>query len=218
MGQNASQRVQNWLNKNQVAPDLLRASTSSVIRAVEGIHQLCHPTYWENPHEYISYRWQIFKYNCTFRTPSLQPPSSWNPCSYHLPQGTSLEFWPLKKGMCEMWKWYERLFNGMGSKGNPPMHAGTTSFLFPSCHEEKEWQFCTPCAENDKKNVHEELYFRSLSVSNNWPSQARSEAHKAILNLPNHHKSESLDTKISIQSVTRIQRSRIIARDEWWFS
>ena len=41
-----------------------------------------------------------------------------------------------------------------------------------------------PCAENDKKNVHEEPYFRSLSVSNHPPSQACSEAHKMILNLP----------------------------------
>ena len=36
----------------------------------------------------------------------------------------------------------------------------------------------TPCAENVKKNVHEEPYFRSLSASNNWPSQAHSEAHR----------------------------------------
>ena len=35
-----------------------------------------------------------------------------------------------------------------------------------------------------------------------------------ILNPQNHHKSESLDTKISIQSVTSIQRRRIIAKDE----
>ena len=42
----------------------------------------------------------------------------------------------------------------------------------------------SPCAENDKKNVHEEPYFRSLSVSNHPPSQACSEAHKVILNLP----------------------------------
>ena len=62
-----------------------------------------------------------------------------------------------------------------------------------------------------KKNVHEEPYFRSLSVSNHPPSQARSEAHKVIFNPPSHHKSESLDTKISIQSVTSIQRSRITA-------
>ena len=61
-----------------------------------------------------------------------------------------------------------------------------------------------PAQKNDKKNVHEEPYFRSLSVSNNWPSQARSEAHKLILNPPNHHKSQSLDTKISIQSVTNM--------------
>ena len=67
------------------ASDLLREFTDSVIGATEGIHQFCHPTYWGNPHEYISYRWPSFKYNCTFRTSSLQPPSSWNPCSYHLP-------------------------------------------------------------------------------------------------------------------------------------
>ena len=35
-----------------------------------------------------------------------------------------------------------------------------------------------------QKNVHEEPYFRSLSVSNHPPSQACSEAHKMILNLP----------------------------------
>ena len=63
-----------------------------------------------------------------------------------------------------------------------------------------------------KKNVHEEPYFRSLSVSNHPPSQARSEAHKVIFNPPSHHKSESLDTKISIQSVKSIQRSRITAK------
>ena len=87
------------------ASDLLRESTNSVIGATEGIHQFCHPTYWGNPHEYISYRWPSLKYNCTFRTSSLQPPSSWNPCSCHLPQGTSLELWPLKKRRCNMWKW-----------------------------------------------------------------------------------------------------------------
>ena len=49
MGQKCGQRVQNWPNKNQVASDLLRASSNSVLRAAEGIHQLCHPTYWGNP-------------------------------------------------------------------------------------------------------------------------------------------------------------------------
>ena len=142
VGQKSGQRVQNWPNKNQVASDLLRESTDSVIRAAEGIHQFCHPTYWGNPlvdnlgirpaegihrfclrsywgnpsilssdllrestRVYISYRWPSFNYNNTFRTSSLQPPSSWNPCSCHLPQGTSLEFWPLKKRRCKMWKW-----------------------------------------------------------------------------------------------------------------
>ena len=32
-----------------MASDLLRESTDSVIRAAEGIHQFCHPTYWGNP-------------------------------------------------------------------------------------------------------------------------------------------------------------------------
>ena len=49
VGQKSGQRVQNWPNKNQVASDLLRASTNSVIRAAEGIHQFCHPTFWGNP-------------------------------------------------------------------------------------------------------------------------------------------------------------------------
>ena len=49
VGQKSGQRVQNWPNKNQVASDLLRASSNSVFRAAEGIHQLCHPTYWGNP-------------------------------------------------------------------------------------------------------------------------------------------------------------------------
>ena len=49
MGQKSGQRVQNWPNKNQVASDLLRESTDSVIRAAEGIHQFCPPTYWGNP-------------------------------------------------------------------------------------------------------------------------------------------------------------------------
>ena len=142
VGQKSGQRVQNWPNKNQVASELLRASTNSVIRAAEGIHQFCHQSYWGNPlvgnfsirpaegihrfchrsywgnpsillydllrestRVYISYRWLSFKYNCTFRTYSLQPLSSWNPCSCHLPQGTSLELWPLKKRRCNMWKW-----------------------------------------------------------------------------------------------------------------
>ena len=41
-----------------------------------------------------------------------------------------------------------------------------------------------PVQKMTKKNVHEEPYFRSLSVSNHPPSQACSEAHKMILNLP----------------------------------
>ena len=41
-----------------------------------------------------------------------------------------------------------------------------------------------PVQKMTKKNVHEEPYFRSLSVSNHPPSQACSEAHKVILNLP----------------------------------
>ena len=41
-----------------------------------------------------------------------------------------------------------------------------------------------PVQKKTKKNVHEEPYFRSLSVSNHPPSQACSEAHKVILNLP----------------------------------
>ena len=49
MGQKSGQRVKNWPNKNQVASDLLRESTDSVIRAAEGIHQFCPPTYWGNP-------------------------------------------------------------------------------------------------------------------------------------------------------------------------
>ena len=49
VGQKSGQRVQNWPNKNQVASDLLRESTDSVIRAAEGIHQFCPPTYWGNP-------------------------------------------------------------------------------------------------------------------------------------------------------------------------
>jgi hypothetical protein len=32
-----------------VASELLRASTNSVIRAAEGIHQFCHQSYWGNP-------------------------------------------------------------------------------------------------------------------------------------------------------------------------
>ena len=44
VGQKSGQRVQNWPNKNQVASDLLRESTDSVIRAAEGIHQFCPPT------------------------------------------------------------------------------------------------------------------------------------------------------------------------------
>ena len=49
VGQKSGQRVKNWPNKNQVASDLLRESTDSVIRAAEGIHQFCPPTYWGNP-------------------------------------------------------------------------------------------------------------------------------------------------------------------------
>ena len=49
VGQKSGQRVQNWPNKNQVASDLLRAFSNSVLRAAEGIHELCHPTYWGNP-------------------------------------------------------------------------------------------------------------------------------------------------------------------------
>ena len=49
VGQKSGQRVQKWPNKNQVASDLLRESTDSVIRAAEGIHQFCPPTYWGNP-------------------------------------------------------------------------------------------------------------------------------------------------------------------------
>ena len=49
VGQKSGQRVQNWPNKNQVASELLRASTNSVIRAAEGIHQFCHQSYWGNP-------------------------------------------------------------------------------------------------------------------------------------------------------------------------
>ena len=43
----------------------------------------------ESTRVYISYRWLSFNYNYTFRTSSLQSPSSWNPCSCHLPQDTS---------------------------------------------------------------------------------------------------------------------------------
>ena len=51
VGQKSGQRVQNWPNKNQVASDLLRASSNSVIGATEGIHQFCHQTHWGNPFE-----------------------------------------------------------------------------------------------------------------------------------------------------------------------
>ena len=50
VGQRSGQGVQKWQTKNQMASDLLRTSTNSVIRAAEGIHQLCHLTYWGNPH------------------------------------------------------------------------------------------------------------------------------------------------------------------------
>ena len=49
VGQKSGQRVQNWPNKNQVASDLLRESTDSVLRAAEGIHQFCPQSYWGNP-------------------------------------------------------------------------------------------------------------------------------------------------------------------------
>ena len=49
MGQKSGQRVKNWPNKNQVASDLLRESTDSVLRAAEGIHQFCPQSYWGNP-------------------------------------------------------------------------------------------------------------------------------------------------------------------------
>ena len=45
VGQKSGQTVKNWPNKNQVASDLLRESTDSVIRSAEGIHQFCPPTY-----------------------------------------------------------------------------------------------------------------------------------------------------------------------------
>ena len=54
VGQKSGQRVQNWPNKNQVASDLLRESTDSVLRATEGIHQICHLTYWGNFVEILS--------------------------------------------------------------------------------------------------------------------------------------------------------------------
>ena len=113
---------------------------------------------------------------------------------------------------CKSRFFWRNLHYTAGKKFTLPL--GVTGWTYPwGC-----WGWGAPCAENDKKNVHEEPYFRSLSVSNNWPSHARSEAHKVILNPPNHHKSESVDTKISIQSVTSTQRSRITAKDEWWFS
>ena len=149
-----------------MSSELLRESTDSVLRAAEGIHQFCPPTYWGNPladnfsirpaegvhwfchrsywgnpsllssdllrestRVYISYRWLSFKYKKTFRSSSLQLPSSWSPCSCHLPQGTSLDLATIGVGVkCE--KGRKGISMELDQKVFLPMHAGTTA-LFP---------------------------------------------------------------------------------------
>ena len=99
VGQRLGQRVQNSQNKNQVSSDLLGESTNSVIRAAGGIHQFCHPTCWGNP---LIGNFSIrptggihqFFHQSYWGNPSIL---SSDLCSFHLPQGTTLEFWPLEK-------------------------------------------------------------------------------------------------------------------------
>ena len=89
-----------WGNPSILSSELLRESINSVLRPTEGILLLtisASDLLRESTRVYISYRWLSFKFKKSFRTSSLQLSSSWSPCSCHLPQGTSLEFWPLKE-------------------------------------------------------------------------------------------------------------------------
>ena len=95
------------------------------IRPTVGIHQFLHRSccgnpsipsselLWESMRVYNSIRWMYFNNNnYNLRASSHQALSFWIPCSFHLPRGTILEFWPLEKRGCVK---CELLFNGMGS-------------------------------------------------------------------------------------------------------
>ena len=94
------------------------------IRPTVGIHQICHRSccgnpsipsselLWESMRVYNSIRWMYFNNdNYSLRTSSHPPLSFYIPCSFHLPQDTVLEFWPLEKRGCVK---CELLSNGMG--------------------------------------------------------------------------------------------------------